>query len=60
MWKSSDVQATLFASFVLIVIMVGAFVYKVARGQEGQPYALLCFVGAVSYTAALIWFHLRS
>lgn len=60
MWRSFDVRATLFASFVLIVVMVGAFVYEIARGQDGQPYVLLCSVGGVSYLAALIWFRLRS
>jgi hypothetical protein len=60
MWRSFDVRATLFASFVSIVVMVGAVVYEIARGQDGQPYALLCFVGGVSYLAALIWFRWRS
>lgn len=60
MWKSFDARASLFASFILIVAMIGAFVYEIARGQDGQPYALLCFVGGVSYMAALIWFRLRS
>ena len=60
MWKSFDVRASLFALFVLIVVMVGAAVLEMAQGQDAQPYAMLCFVGGVSYLAALLWFRWRS
>lgn len=60
MWKSFDVRASLFAFFVLIVVMVGAGVYELAQGQNAQPYALLCLVGGLSYLMALFWFRWRS
>jgi len=60
MWKSFDVRASLFSFFVLIAVLIGTGLYEIARGQDAQPYALLCLAGGASYVAALIWFRLRS
>lgn len=60
MWASFNVRAILFSFFVLVAVMIGAGVYEMARGQDAQPYALLCLVGGASYIGALIWFRLRS
>lgn len=60
MWSSFNLRAIWFASEVLAVVIVGAFVYEIARGQDGQPYALLGFVFGVSYIASLLWFWWRS
>jgi hypothetical protein len=57
MWRSFNLRAIWFASEVLAV--AGAFVYEIARGQDGQPYALLGFVFAVAYVAALLWLRWR-
>ena len=56
---SFNLRAIWFASEVLAVVVIGAFVYEIARGQGGQPYALLGFVFAVAYVAALLWLRWR-
>lgn len=60
MWRSFDVRASLFSFFVLVAVLIGMVLYEIARGQDAQPYVLLCLVGGASYIAALIWFRLRS
>ncbi len=60
MWKSFDARASLFSFFVLVVVLIGAAFYEIARGQDAQPYVLLCLVGGASYVGALIWLRLRS
>lgn len=59
-YRSFDLRATAFAGVVTIFVLLGGFIYEVARGQDGQPYALLGFVAAVSYLVALIWLRYRS
>ena len=59
MWRSFNLRAIWFASEVLAVVVIGAFVYEIARGQDGQPYELLGFVFAVAYVAALLWLRWR-
>jgi len=54
MWRLFNLRAIWFASEVLAVVVVGAFVYEIARGQDGQPCALLGFVFAVAHVAALL------
>lgn len=60
MWRSFNLRAIWFASEFLAVVIIGAFVYEIVRGQDGQPYALLGFAFAVAYVAALLWFRWRS
>lgn len=60
MWRSFDMRASLFSFFVLVVVLIGMAFYEIARGQDAQPYALLCLAGGASYVAALIWSRLRS
>jgi hypothetical protein len=59
-YRSFDLRATAFAGVVTIFVLIGGFVYEVARGQDGQPFSLLGFVAAVSYLAALLWLRHRS
>lgn len=59
MWRSFNLPTIWFASEVPAVVVIGAFVYEIARGQGGQPYALLGFVFAVAYVAALLWLRWR-
>lgn len=59
-YRSFEVQATAFSGLTLIVTLLGGLLYELARGGNGQPYAMLCAVGAVSYLAALIWLRWRS
>ena len=54
-----DLRATAIAAFVLIIVILVAFVVQIARGQSGWPYSMLGFVAGVSYIAAVIVLRLR-
>lgn len=60
MWGTFLSRASQFSFSVLVVVLLGMAFYEIARGQDAQPYGLLCLVGGVSYIAALIWFRWRS
>lgn len=54
-----DTQATLFSGMVVITAVLIAFVVEIARGEDGQPYAMLGAIGGVSYVAALVVLRFR-
>ncbi len=55
-----DLRATAFAGVVLIAVVIGAFVYELARGNDGAPYMWLGAVAGVAYLVALAVLHRRS
>ena len=54
-----DTQATVFAGMVLITAVIVGFISEIARGGDGEPYAMLGAIGGVSYVAALIVLRFR-
>jgi uncharacterized membrane protein len=54
------VRATAIAGLVLISAVIVAFVWEIAHGRSGQPYAPLGAIAGVSYLVALVWFRWRS
>lgn len=48
-----DTQATEFTGMVLITAVLIGFISEIARGEDGQPYAMLAAIGGVSYVGAL-------
>lgn len=46
--------------YVLVVVLIGMAFYEIARGQDAQPYGLVCLVGGASYIGVLIWLRIRS
>jgi hypothetical protein len=59
-YRSFDLRATAYAGGVTVLVMIGGFLYELARGEDGQPYSLLCAVAGASYLASLIWLRWRS
>lgn len=57
--RGIDNDASMFAGMVLVVAVIAGFVIEVARGQDGQPYAVLGAIAGVSYIAALVVLRLR-
>jgi hypothetical protein len=55
-----DLRATAFAGVVLILVVIGAFIYETARGNDGSPYMWLGAVAGVAYLVSLAWLHRRS
>ena len=54
------VRATAIAGLVLISAVIVAFVWEIAHGRSGQPYAPLGAIAGVSYLVALVWVRWRS
>lgn len=59
-WQMFDLRATAFAGTIIIVVLIGGFLYEMARSQDGNPYSLLGAVAGISYIAALLWLRWRA
>lgn len=59
-WQMFDLRASAFAGTIVITVLIGGFLYEMARGQDGNPYSLLAAVAGISYIAALLWLRWRS
>ncbi len=59
-WRSFDLRATAFAGLVTIFAIIGGFLYEIARGHSGSPYAWLGALAGLSYLAAFFWLQRRS
>jgi hypothetical protein len=57
--RGIDKDASLFAGWVLIVAVIGAFVVQVARGAATSPFSELGAVAGVAYIGAVIVLRLR-
>ena len=54
-----DTRATVFTGMVLITAVIVGFIVAIARGEDGDPYAMLGAIGGVSYIAALVVLRFR-
>jgi hypothetical protein len=59
-WAMIDLRASALAGFVLIVVVIGAFLYEIASGEDGEPYSQLGAIAGVAYIAALALLRARS
>ncbi len=55
-----DLRATTFAGMSTITFALGAFLYEIARGEDGSPYGILCTVAGVAYILAMATLRVRS
>lgn len=53
-------RASLITLNILGLVLVGGTIVDIARGGDGNPWALLCFVGGLTYVASLIVLSRRS
>ena len=58
-WAMIDLRASALAGFVLITVVIGAWLYEIANGQDGEPYSQLGAVAGVAYIVALAVGRLR-
>jgi hypothetical protein len=58
-WRTLDRAATAFAGIVLVAVLIGAWLWEVAHGRDGEPYTQLCVIGGASYIAALTYLRFR-
>lgn len=53
-WAMIDLRASALAGFVLITVVIGAFLYEIANGQDGSPYSQLGAIAGVAYIVGLV------
>lgn len=54
-----DQEATVVAGGALIIAVLVGFVVEIARGHDGQPYAMLGAIAGVAYLLALVFLRYR-
>jgi hypothetical protein len=59
-WALIDVTATALTGLVLILVVIGAWLFEVANGRSGDPYGWLAAVAGVSYILAVAFLRRRS
>ena len=59
-WRSIDLRATAVSGLAVITVVIVAFLWEIAHGRGGQPYALLGAIAGLAYLAALVWLRWRS
>jgi hypothetical protein len=53
-WALIDLAATAFAGLVLILAVIGAWLYEIARGHDGNPYGILGAIAGIAYILAIV------
>lgn len=51
--RQIDMRATAFAGMAALLFCLGGAIVDLARGGSGNPWALICAVGGLSYVVAL-------
>jgi len=59
-WQLIDLRATAFAGSVVLTVMIGAWLYDIAQGGDGSPYALLLAISGVAYVVGVAIDRFRS
>jgi hypothetical protein len=54
-----DLRATALTAMVMIAYLLGAWLYELSQGDDGQPYAQVAAVGGVAYVAAIAYLRWR-
>jgi hypothetical protein len=59
-WAALDKRATAFTGAVLVVVLLGAWLWEIAHGRDGKPYVQLCTVAGVAYISSMVWLRFRA
>ena len=54
-----DLRATAFAGGVVILVILAAFLWQIARGHTGEPYSWLGAIAGVAYIAGVVFIRVR-
>ena len=52
-WAMIDLRATAIAGTVVITVVIGAWLWEIAHGDDGSPYAAIGAVGGLAYVIAV-------
>ncbi|HEX6674254.1 MAG TPA: hypothetical protein VF486_04420 [Actinomycetes bacterium] len=59
-WRSIDLRATAFGGSAVTTAVILAFIWEIAHGRSGNPFAQLGAIAGVAYLVAVIWLRWRS
>ena len=59
-WSMIDQRATAFAGMVVVTVLIGAWLWELAEGEDGGPYAQILVVGAIAYVLAIAFLRWRT
>ena len=59
-WAMLDLRATAYTALVLVLVIVGEFIYELAQGRSGAPYFWLGAIAGVTYLISLTILRRRS
>ena len=59
-WSLIDLRASAFAGMALVCVLIGAWLWELAHGEDGSPYGQLMAAGGVAYIVAVAVLRRRS
>jgi hypothetical protein len=59
-WAMIDLRASAFAGLVVLAVLIGAWLWELAHGDDGSPYSQFLAVAGVSYIVAVAFLRWRS
>jgi hypothetical protein len=59
-WAMIDIRATAFSGVVVILAIIGGWLYEVANGRDGDPFTWLAGVAGLSYIVTVAILRRRS
>jgi len=59
-WAMIDIHATALTGLFLVFVIIGAWLYEIASGQDGSPWSQLGAVGGVAYVLSVAVMRRRS
>lgn len=59
-WAMIDLRASAAAGLVLILTVIGAWLYEIANGEDGSPYSQLGAIAGIAYIVAVAVLRRRS
>jgi hypothetical protein len=49
-----------FTGGVLVVFLLGAWLWEIAHGRDGEPYVQLCSLAGLAYISSMVWLRFRA
>jgi len=59
-WAMIDLRATAMTGLVTITFVIGAFLYEVASGEDGEPWSQIGAIAGLSYVISVALLRRRS
>ena len=53
-WAFIDMRATAFSGPVVLLAILGAWLYEIADGRDGSPYGQLAAIGGIAYIVGVV------